>query len=118
MKPGFALALDTVCWTGATFVALIWGYPTIAAMIGAFGILYLYKAFIRYYYMRVAEAQWNEFARSIEAAKREGRVIQTLEVELENEEELERILHRFRHDPEGLFREFEKRSRKEETGDE
>ena len=42
------LALDAACWIGITIALLYFNHPTIAAFVGAFGIVYLYKAFKLY----------------------------------------------------------------------
>lgn len=38
------LVLDVICWTGLTSALLWFGHPNFAAAVGAFGIVYLYRA--------------------------------------------------------------------------
>ena len=35
--------MDLACYTGATWALLAYGYPTIAAALGSFGVIYMYK---------------------------------------------------------------------------
>ena len=46
------LLLDYVCWIVTTFVLVMYQYPTIAAFVGATGIVYLFHATTAYLQIR------------------------------------------------------------------
>lgn len=87
------ILLDTACWTGATLYLWLGGYPTyIAAAVGAFGIMYLMRAFRRY-------AQMLRVNRILQSGDEvDGQVYY---FNLTDEEEKE-----FNKDPEGFMKNF------------
>lgn len=48
MNMKIALIADAVCWIGATIVLLVIDQPIIAALVGAFGTVYLFRAMQAY----------------------------------------------------------------------
>ena len=110
MKPRTALILDVICWTGATLALWFYNYPTIAALVGATGFVYLRNAFARYQQIRAAEAAWDEFLAGLNGDVQ----IRAIEIDVNDEDELEMLLQRFRRDPQGFLRDLEEMEKKEE----
>lgn len=104
MRPMTALLADALCWGGATIALLYYQLPVIAALVGAAGLVYMYRALQRYYQAQTEVSSPDEVKRYLDTlhrttgddfvflSNRQTLIIQELLIAGDNERALE-LLH-------------------------